>query len=252
MDAIQEDGLAVGEVVQDVANRPLPRRVRACEVALMEREALQRLVTGPFKLSDEERGYPSLVALLVRLQFDAGRRHKIECPVAPDWLSDPDQPIAGFRGQARRPVFGEQPRRRTLGRNRLPIDGLQAAADRRRRDARGSRGQEQGQGAWDSQARRSRNGTLRVNGRRVPSRTASRGPRMADPEDRCVRAAMCERHGGPLHAPVRAHDKLTLLSGARRHGDDDLALRAPLLHECHCIERVVEWERPVEHRTQRA
>ena len=56
MDAIEEDGLAVGEVVQDVANRPLPRCVGAREVALFEREALQRLVTGPFKLSNESRG----------------------------------------------------------------------------------------------------------------------------------------------------------------------------------------------------
>ncbi len=52
-DAIEEDGLVVGEVLQDIANRPLARRVRAREVAVIEREAFQRLVSGPFKLSDE-------------------------------------------------------------------------------------------------------------------------------------------------------------------------------------------------------
>ena len=37
-----------------------------------------------------------------------------------------------------------------------------------------------------------------------------------------------------------------------RHGDDDLALRAPLFHKCQRIERLVERERAVEYRTQRA
>src|SRR5438093_4614153 len=37
-----------------------------------------------------------------------------------------------------------------------------------------------------------------------------------------------------------------------RHDDDDLALRAPLFHIRHRIERLVESERAVEYRTQRA
>src|SRR6266498_1676526 len=36
-----------------------------------------------------------------------------------------------------------------------------------------------------------------------------------------------------------------------RHDDDDLALRVPLFHICHRIERLVERESAVEYRTQR-
>ena len=54
-DAIEENGLAVGEVVKDITDGPLAWRVCSREVAMIEREAFQRLVSGPFKLSDKLR-----------------------------------------------------------------------------------------------------------------------------------------------------------------------------------------------------
>src|SRR5207302_7878583 len=54
-DAIKEDGLAIGEVVQDIADGPLAWRVGARQVPTVEREALQRLVPGPFKLLNKVR-----------------------------------------------------------------------------------------------------------------------------------------------------------------------------------------------------
>ena len=54
-DAIEENGLAVGEVVQDITDGPLAWRVCSREVAMTEREAFQRLVSGPFKLSNKLR-----------------------------------------------------------------------------------------------------------------------------------------------------------------------------------------------------
>jgi len=55
MDAIEEHGLAVGEMVQDIPDGPLAWRVCSREVAVTEREAFQRFVSGPFKLSNKER-----------------------------------------------------------------------------------------------------------------------------------------------------------------------------------------------------
>jgi hypothetical protein len=52
-DAIEENGLAIREVVKDITDRPLARPVGSREVARLEREALQRLVSSPFKLSNE-------------------------------------------------------------------------------------------------------------------------------------------------------------------------------------------------------
>ena len=52
-DAIEENRLAIREVVKDITDRPLARPVGSRQVARLEREALQRLVSGPFKLSNE-------------------------------------------------------------------------------------------------------------------------------------------------------------------------------------------------------
>ncbi len=54
-DAIEEDALAVGEVVQDIGDGPLARPVGARQVLTVEREALQRLVPSPFQLLDKVR-----------------------------------------------------------------------------------------------------------------------------------------------------------------------------------------------------
>src|SRR6266480_3379695 len=54
-DAIKEDGLAIGEVVQDIADGPLAWRVGARQVHTVEREARQRLVPSPFKLLNKVR-----------------------------------------------------------------------------------------------------------------------------------------------------------------------------------------------------
>jgi hypothetical protein len=59
-DAIEEDGLAIGEVMQDIGDGPLAWAVGAREIALGEREALQRLVASPFKLLNEVRAPSSL------------------------------------------------------------------------------------------------------------------------------------------------------------------------------------------------
>ena len=52
-DAIEKHGLAIRKVVKDITDRPLARPVRSREVARLEREAFQRLVSSPFKLSNE-------------------------------------------------------------------------------------------------------------------------------------------------------------------------------------------------------
>ena len=52
-DAIEEHRLAVGEVVQNVPDGPLAWCVGAPHVARREREAFQRLVSSPFKLSNK-------------------------------------------------------------------------------------------------------------------------------------------------------------------------------------------------------
>ena len=54
-DAIKEHGLAIGEMVQDIADRPLAWRVGARQVLTVEREPLQRLVPSPFELLNKVR-----------------------------------------------------------------------------------------------------------------------------------------------------------------------------------------------------
>ena len=54
-DAIEGDGLVIGEVMQDIRDGPFAWAVGAREVALVEREALQRLVSGSFELPNELR-----------------------------------------------------------------------------------------------------------------------------------------------------------------------------------------------------
>lgn len=56
MDAIDEYGLGVGEMVQDIPHRPLLGRVAAREIAIGEREAFQGLVACSLQLSNESRG----------------------------------------------------------------------------------------------------------------------------------------------------------------------------------------------------
>jgi len=56
MDAIDEYGLGVGEMVQDIPHRPLIGRVCARQITIVEREAFQRLVSCSLKLSNESRG----------------------------------------------------------------------------------------------------------------------------------------------------------------------------------------------------
>jgi len=52
-DAIERNGLVIREVVQDMTDGPLAWRVGSREVARLKREAFQRLVSCPFKLSDK-------------------------------------------------------------------------------------------------------------------------------------------------------------------------------------------------------
>jgi hypothetical protein len=54
-DAVEGHGLVIGKMVQDKPDGPLAPPVCALEVARAEREALQRLVASPFKLSNELR-----------------------------------------------------------------------------------------------------------------------------------------------------------------------------------------------------
>jgi len=50
--AIEENGLAISEVVEDKSDGPLAWRVCERQIALVEREISQRLVPGFFELSD--------------------------------------------------------------------------------------------------------------------------------------------------------------------------------------------------------
>src|SRR5947199_3976761 len=70
-DAIKEDGLAIGEVVQDIADRPLAWRVGARQLPTVEREALQRLVPSPFKLLNKVRAPSSWLTASSRLLLNA-------------------------------------------------------------------------------------------------------------------------------------------------------------------------------------
>ena len=53
LDAIERGGLTVGEVMQEIPHGPLAGGVGAREVARIEREAFQRLVSRPFQLGNE-------------------------------------------------------------------------------------------------------------------------------------------------------------------------------------------------------
>ena len=50
--AVEENRLAISEMVEYEPDGPLARRVRTSEVALVEREVFQRLVSGIFEPSD--------------------------------------------------------------------------------------------------------------------------------------------------------------------------------------------------------
>ena len=68
-DAIEEDGLAIGEVMQDVGDGPFARRVSARQVRAVEREALQRLVPSPFQLLNKVRAPSSRLLLNAVMQL---------------------------------------------------------------------------------------------------------------------------------------------------------------------------------------
>jgi hypothetical protein len=78
-DAIEENRLAVGEVVEDESDGPLAWLVGTHEIALVEREVFQRLVSGGFELSDQLHASPlpfvtSHTSLVRQGWWLAGRR----------------------------------------------------------------------------------------------------------------------------------------------------------------------------------
>ncbi len=68
-DAIEEDGLAIGEVMQEIADGPLAWSVSVRQVAAVEREALQRLVPSPFQLLNKVRAPSSRLLLNAVMQL---------------------------------------------------------------------------------------------------------------------------------------------------------------------------------------
>src|SRR5688572_18883532 len=52
-DAIEEHRLAVGEVKEEISDRPLSRPINPHEILLTQREVLQRFVSGGFQLSNQ-------------------------------------------------------------------------------------------------------------------------------------------------------------------------------------------------------
>jgi hypothetical protein len=73
-DPVEDDRLAIGEVVQDVLDRPLAGRVGPSEVTLVEREVRQRLFPRPLQIPNE------LCAQAVPL---ACRARQMRAPVRP-------------------------------------------------------------------------------------------------------------------------------------------------------------------------